>query len=72
MISGALACALPDGRFTMTVVIGGWRNLVRVQNGRATVTVRPDARCNLGLGRELPGRTLDDHSACPSRQGGGS
>ncbi len=33
-----------DGVFRMLDVIDGRRNLVRIQNGRATVTVRPDAR----------------------------
>lgn len=31
---------------------------MRIQNGRATVTVRPDGRHLLGLGRDIPERTL--------------
>ena len=44
----AFATRLPlrrlDGVFRMLDVIDGRRNLVKIQNGRATVTVRPDAR----------------------------
>jgi len=40
----------------MSGAIGGRRNLVRIQNGRATVKSDPTFAVNLELGREIPER----------------
>jgi len=40
----------------MLAVFDERRNLVRIQNGRATVKVRPDVRHHLGYGTRTPER----------------